>query len=235
MRKLVAFIFFITLWCYGAHAASKPHVINFGQWTSVKFFVGPNEDQSVDMKIRPLYVDGRLREFTTGPTHDITDTLFVVQKAFRLNDWLPEDQEKVQYSPPGSRTGHQWKWQRGGWLMVDRNSGRITAVKLPEFDPFYSDASWYRDYAAYCGLSDSGEKLYAVVFQLGRRKPVVHRELGAARNGDLPDSECAAPDWQRQPVRVTFTPVGYSKLTFAVRGHAADVATDDDTGQPQQP
>jgi len=63
---------------------------------------------------------------------------------------------------------------------------------LPYFDPFYSAASWYRDYVAYCGLADDGEKLYAVVAELGRKKPLVRRDLGAPGADDMPDSECPA-------------------------------------------
>jgi hypothetical protein len=54
-------------------------------------------------------------------------------------------------------------------LIADRAAGRITALNLPEFDPYYSSVSWYRDYAAYCGTSDDA-KLYAVVIQLGQWK-----------------------------------------------------------------
>ena len=56
-------------------------------------------------------------------------------------------------------------------------------------------ASWYRDYAAYCGVSDDGKKLFAIVFQIGRRKPVLKKALGEAGGGDGPDSECPAPGW----------------------------------------
>ncbi len=198
-----------------AAAAAKQHVITFSKWMPVKLFLGANEDKSLDIKIRSLYVDGRLREFTTGDLHDVTDRVFVVRRAYRLNDWLPSDEGNV---------AHKWKWQRGGWLQVDRETGRVSQLNLPNFDPFYSLASWYRDYAAYCGVSDDGTKLYAVVTQLGRKKPVLKRELGAVKDADMPDAQCVAPEWQRQPARVTFLPTNGQKLTFTVRGHAADVA-----------
>ena len=44
------------------------------------------------------------------------------------------------------------------------------------------------------------------------------------KDADTPDAQCLAPDWQRQPVRVTFAPTGGQKLTFNIRGHAADLA-----------
>ncbi len=214
MRRLLLFIMLANTALF---AASRPHAIVFGKAMPVKLFVGPAEDKSLDLNVRPLSVDGKLREFTTGEAHEVTDRLFVVRRAFRVSDRLPED-------PKGPR----WRWQRGNWLLVDRETGRIAELKLPEFDPFYSDVSWYRDYAAYCGISDSGEKVYAVVAQLGRKRPVVRKEIGAARQGDLPDSDCAAPRWQRQPARVTFRPVGRPEISFEVRGHTADVSTGDE-------
>lgn len=207
-----------------AAAAPKPHVVLFGKWTPVKLFVGPNEDKSVDIKIRPLLVDGRIREFTTGQPHDITERLFVIRRAYRLNDWLPRDEG----------TNHKWKWQRGGWLLVDRETGRVSQLNLPSFDPFYSVATWYRDYSAYCGVSDDGEKLYAVVAQLARKKPILRRDLGPVKDAEMPDSQCAAPEWQRQPARVTFAPTGGQKITFTIRGHAADLVTGSEAEEDNQ-
>jgi len=210
MRRLL-----VVILCLSACAAAAPkaRVIVFGKWMPVKLFAGPNEEKGIDMKVRALLVDGRLREFTTGDPHEVTERLFVVRRAYRLNDWLPQDEG----------VAHRWKWQRGGWLLVDRDTGRVSQLSLPLFDPFYSGASWYRDYAAYCGISDDGEKLYAVVAQLARKKPLLRRELGAVKQFDTPDSQCALPVWQRRPARVTFEPVDGQKLTFTIRGHAVDV------------
>ena len=205
-------------------AVPKPHVISFGKWTAVKWFVGSANNKALDLKIRALYVDTRLKEFTTGQAHDITDRLFVVRRMFRLNDALPEETGTVP----------RWMWQRGGWLLVDRVTGRVTQINLPEFDPFYSTASWYRDYIAYCGVSDDGKKLFAVVAQLGRRKAILKKPLGEPDGDEMPDSECPAPAWQRQPTRVTFQPDEEQKLTYSVRGHAVDVvmdADDDEDGE----
>lgn len=185
---------------------ARPHQITWGKWLPVKWFVGPTDDKVQPINVRALYVDGHVKDFTTGQPQDITEQLFVVRRAYRLNDQLPEDANKVPH----------WKWQRGGWLLVDRESGRVTQLKLPEFDPFYSVASWYRDYVAYCGVSDDGEKLYAVVAQLGRKKPILHQDLGAAANSNTPDSECPAPTWQRNPIRVTFQPRSGKPLSFEV-------------------
>jgi hypothetical protein len=198
--------------------ATKPHVISFGKWTAIKWFVGPDESNGMNLKVRALFVDGHLKEFTLGIPHEVTDRLLVVRRVFRVNDILPEE------SGPATR----WRWQRGGWLLLDRITGRVTQINLPEFDPYYSAANWYRDYVAYCGVSDDGKKLYAIVAQLGRRKPVLKKPLGEATAGDAPDSECPAPAWQRQPTRVTFEPKEDQKLTYAIRGHAVDLINDND-------
>jgi hypothetical protein len=108
---------------------------------------------------------------------------------------------------------------------VDRSTGKVSQLTLPEFDFVYSAASWYRDYVAYCGMSDDGGKVYAIVAQLGRKKPLVKKELGAALQSDIPDSQCAVPTWQRQPTRVNFTPHTGEQFHVVVRGHTADVVT----------
>ena len=208
-----------------AFSLPKPHIITFGRWTTVQWFPGTGavDDKPLTLKVRPLLVDARVKEFTLGPAHDVTDRLFVVRRAFRVNDSLPQE----------SATPPHWQWQRGGWLLVDRITGRTSPINLPEFDAFYSAASWYRDYAAYCGISDDGKKAYAVVAQIGRRKPVLRKLLdesmveGEPKNVS-PDSACPLPAWQRTPVRVTFEPTGAAKQTFAVRGHVVDLVSEEE-------
>ena len=218
MRAVLCVLLVICLLPGIAGAAPKTHVLNFGKWTTVKWFVGPSENKPLDLKIRALYIDSRLKEFTLGTPHDITDRLIVVRRAFRLNDALPDEKSSVS----------SWRWQRGGWLLVDRVTGHVSPIILPEFDPFYSKAAWYRDYVAYCGISDDGKNLYAVVAQLGRRKPILKKALGDAPSDDVPDSACPAPRWQRQPVRVSFSSPLDQKLTYTVRGHAVDIVNDDE-------
>ncbi len=224
-----------------AGTPAKIHVITFGKWTPVQWITGSAvddktsdktndktvlktndktvvkaNDKPVTIKIRALMVDGRVKEYTLGAPHEVTDRLFVVRRAFRLNDGLPED------SAP------RWQWQRGGWLLVDRVTGRVSPVVLPEFDAYYSAASWYRDYAAYCGVADDGKKTYAVVVQLSRRRPVLRKELSSAGVGEdaAPDSACPAPSWQRSPVRVSFEAADGAKEIFAIRGHVVDLVSD---------
>jgi hypothetical protein len=197
-----------------ADAAPKVHVINFGKWTVVQWFPGSAES-SVPLKIRALVIDGRVKEYILGSPHEVTDRLFVVRRVFRLNDSLPED------SLP------RWQWQRGGWLLVDRLTGHVSTVNLPEFDVLYSPSVWYRDYVAYCGVNDDGKKTYEIVAQLSRRKPVLKKPLSEGVPDDaMPDSACPAPDWQRAPVRVSFQSATGEKQTFAIRGHVVDLVND---------
>jgi hypothetical protein len=210
---LLSTIFFSTA---ADAAAAKSHVIAFGKVMPVKWFSASDETQPRTLKVRPLLVDGRIKEYTVGSSHEVTERLFVVQRAFRMNDSLPDD------------TGApRWQWQRGGWLLVDRLTGHISAINLAEFDSTYSAASWYRDYVAYCGVSDDGKKISAVVAQLSRRKPVLKKALaGSILDDALPDSACPAPTWQRGPVRVSFEPASDAKQTFAIRGRAVDLVSD---------
>jgi len=199
--------------CTVCAAVSKPHVITFGKWSSAKW---PNAtgEKMLDLKVRALLVDTRLKEYTTGSPHELTDRLFVVRRAFRMNDALP------------SENTTRWQWQRGGWLLVDRLTGRVSQLSLPEFDPFYSAASWYRDYIAYCGISEDGKKLYAMVAQVGRRKAILKKEMGEAGGDADPDSACPAPAWERSPMRVMFQQGEGQKLVFSLRNRVVDVVND---------
>lgn len=148
----------------GATAAPRTHTVTFGAWRSVS--VAHDAGQPQQVKVRELLVDGRPHDFTAGMPHDITEHLLVVRRAYRLNDSLPADTKKPQ-----------WVWRLGGWISVDRLTGRVAQLNLPAFDPDVSQASWYRDYAAYCGTSDDGNKAYLMIAQLGRRKPILKKEF----------------------------------------------------------
>lgn len=195
-------------------AGSKVHVITFGKWISAAWY--SDSDKPVTLKIRPLIVDGRVKEYVLGSAHEVTDRLFAVRRAFRVNDSLPDE------------SAARWQWQRGGWMLVDRITGRISAINLRDYDAFYSAPSWYRDYAAYCAVSDDGKKILAVVAQLGRRKAVLKRRLssdGISEDAG-PDSACPTPLWQRNPVRVSFERPGSLKETYEIRGHVVDLVND---------
>jgi hypothetical protein len=219
--KILAMVLLVcAFWSnYARGAGPKIHVITFGKWTSAAWLGGTGSDEKPQMiKVRALIVDGRVKEYVLGLPHDVTDRLFVVRRAFRVNDSLPDE------------SATRWQWQRGGWLLVDRITGRVSAVNLPEFDALYSAATWYRDYAAYCGVSDDGKKILAIVAQVSRRKPVLKKELssdGLPENAG-PDSACASPVWMRNPVRVSFERSGNAKETYAIRGRVVDLVSDDE-------
>ena len=205
----------ILLLHFNAVAASKPHVVSLGHWTPISIRSEEGEKPLTVVKIRALYVDSRAKEFTLGSAHDVTERIFVVQRIYRMNNSLPQ-----QAGPP------QWEWQRGGWLLIDRISGKIQQLALAEFDPNSSAANWFRDYAAYCGISDDGQKMSAVIMQIGRRKPLLKKSLGSA---DDSQPVCAAPAWDRNPIRVTFTQAADRKLTFSVKSRAVDTITQDES------
>ena len=208
------FIFISPLLLSGSSfAAPKAHSVALGRWRSVEVRTEAGEKQP--LKVRELIIDGKAREHITGAVHEVTDRFFVIRRAIRLNDALPQDARNPQ-----------WIWQLDVWLVIDRQTGRVTALNLPAFDADTSQASWYRDYAAYCGASDDVSKSYMVVSELGRRKPLVRKEY--------PGPACAAPRWERSPSRVTFTAAG-EKTSFVVHAHSADLQpeTTEEEG-PQQ-
>jgi hypothetical protein len=200
-----------------AAAPAKTHVVALGAVRKVPYTppeaASQPADKAVDvltLKVRPLTVDGHQKEWTTGEPHDVTDRSFTVRRAMRLNDQLPGD------SAP------RWSWQPGPWLLVDRTTGRITALHLPDFDAQLSDAVWFRDYAAYCGAGQTAKGgLFAIVAQLGARRAVVQRQIGKWPQPVAPETVCKPAHWQRTPLRVTLQPNGGEALTFDVVGAAS--------------
>lgn len=172
------------------------------------------------MKVRPLLVDGRVKEFTLGVAHEVTDRLFVVRRVFRINDNLPQE-----------AGAPRWEWEVGGWLLVDRVTGRVSAINLPEFDSGVSEVSWYRDYAAYCGVSDDGKSEYEMVAEINRRKPIVKNlikeEKPAKERGGA--ESCSDAVWQRNPARVRFVGALAGAREYVIRGHAADLLSEDES------
>jgi hypothetical protein len=205
---------------HSALAASKPHEVFLGSWKSVPYSIAgdPAGASSTEkqLRIRPLLVDGKLKEWTNGESHAITDRSFVVRRTLRLNDSLP-----------GDKTEH-WIWQRGPWLLVDRVKGSVTALHLPDYDPAVSNVIWFRDYAAYCGLTASGKQLYAVVAQIAARKPVIAKKLSPWNPGVNQLPACAAAAWRREPLEVTFQPTGASPVSYGLIGLSAVLVEDGD-------
>jgi hypothetical protein len=203
-------------WC-----APKPHVVALGAprrepYSAVSDPAGAKKDET-ELKVRPLVVDGRVKEWTTGDTHDVTERSFAVRRAVRLNDALPTDHAE------------RWVWQRGPWLLVDRSTGKVAALRLPDFDPAVSDAVWFRDYAAYCGVNASGKQLFAVVAQVEARRPLLAKKLGSWDPVDHPSPVCAPAAWQRDPLKVSFQLTGAALISFDLVGTSAVLVEDDDT------
>jgi hypothetical protein len=204
-----------------ASAAPKVHIVTLGPARKVPYtppdtsHAAPSAD-SQQLKIRPLLVDGRQREWTTGDTHDVTDRSFTVRRALRINDSLPAD------------SSDHWVWQPGPWLLVDRSTGHITALHLPEFDPLVSDVVWFRDYAAYCGVAQTAKGgLYAVVAQLGARKAVMQKQIAPWPQPSRLAQPCQPAQWQRQPMRVTMQLAGGDPVTFEIVGGSSIVEEGD--------
>lgn len=201
-------------------AVSKPHIVFLGSAKKVPYSIagdpaGALPDEK-ELRVRPLIVDGKLKEWTNGESHPVTDRTFVIRRALRLNDALP-----------GDKTEH-WIWQRGPWLMVDRVKGSITALHLPDYDPAISNVIWFRDYAAYCGLTASGKQLYAVVAQISGRKPVIAKKLSTWSPGVDHPPACAAALWQREPLQVTFQQTGAATVSYSLIGLSAVLVEDGD-------
>jgi hypothetical protein len=230
-------ILFISIALPAFAAPRKPHIVVLGASRKVAYSkagdpAGAAQGET-ELRIRGLFVDGALKEWTTGDPHDVTDRSFVVRRAMRLNDALPADTLDQKPASAASR----WVWQRGPWLMVDRVTGHIAALKLPDYDPGVSQVSWFRDYAAYCGVTPSGKSLYALVAQIAARKPVLAKKLSVFDAHDQTAPACAPSDWQREPLRVTFHPAGKDAVSYDVVPGSAVLVEDsgDEDETPQAP
>jgi hypothetical protein len=211
----------------GSIAASlKIHTVTLGPYKRVPFTpadvkLEDKSEESSTLKIRPLFVDERQKEWTLGEVHDVTDRSFTVRRALRLNDALPTE------------GAAHWVWQPGPWLLVDRATGHITALHLPNFDANVSDVVWFRDYAAYCGVATTVKGgLVAMVAQLNGRKAVVQKQIGSwpQTNHFLP--VCQPARWQRLPLRVTLQPTGGEAATYDVVGAVSLVEEGDNDDAP---
>ena len=203
-------------------AAPKVHTVSLGAVRRVPYTqpdATPEEksDETSTIKVRALFVDDRQKDWTTGDAHEITDRTFAIRRALRINDALPGD------SAP------HWIWQPGPWITVDRTTGHITALHLPDFDPVVSNAVWFRDYAAYCGTASTakGASLYVVVAQLGGHRPVVHKLIGKWPQPNHSIPVCQPAKWERLPLRVTMQPTGGEAATYDVVGTSSIIEEGD--------
>jgi hypothetical protein len=225
-------------------APRKTHLVGLGAARKVPYSKAGDPAAAATgedaLKIRPLIVDGLLKEWTTGDSHDVTNRSFLVRRVIRLNDALPNDNVGPSDKPgpnekagPGDKQGH-WVWQRGPWLLVDRVTGHVVALRLPDYDPGVSQVSWFRDYGAYCGVTANGRSLYAVVAQVAARKAVLAKKLAAFDPQSHADPVCAAAEWQREPLRITFHPGGKDAVSFDILPGSAVLVEDseDDAEKP---
>ncbi len=195
--------------------AAKVHSVAAGGWRRVPY-TPPSTSLSADtsapttLRVRPLVIDGQVKDWTTGEIHEITDRTFVARRAVRLNDALPEEK------------GAHWLWVLGPWLLVDRTTAHISVLRLPDFDPAVSEIVWFRDYAAYCGVNSTGKHLYAVVAQLGVRRPLVAKTLAKWTADDHhPTPACGPATWQRRPLQVVFHPTNSDAERYQILGLAS--------------
>ena len=213
--------------CTAFAAVAKTHAVGLGGVRKVPYSLAGDpagaRAEEKELRVRPLVVDGKVKEWTTGEVHDVTDRSFAVRRAIRLNDALPTDKSE------------HWVWQRGPWLLIDRVSGKVTALHLADYDPAVSDVAWFRDYAAYCGLSAGGKQLYGIVAQIAARKPLLTRKLGAWDPLDHPSPACAPAAWQREPLRIAFQATGGQQVSFDLVGLSAILVEDGDAAEPDGP
>lgn len=206
-------------------AAPKVHTVTLGPVRRVPY-VAPDvakeakDDEAGTLRVRSLTVDGKQREWTTGDGHDVTDRSFVTRRVLHVNDALP-----------GEKTG-RWVWQPGPWLLVDRVSGRITALHLPDFDSSISDVVWYRDYAAYCGIHTAAKRggLSAEVWQIGARRAALQKVIAPWPQPERVRPVCAPATWQREPMRVTLRATGGDPLVYSVVGTSSQLVEDGEGG-----
>ncbi len=203
-----------------AAASAKIHTVTLGPvrkvpYTPPEATPDNKSEEATSLRVRPLFVDEKQKEWTVGELHDVTDRTFVVRRAFRINDSLPGEAAR-------------WTWQPGPWLMVDRTTGHVTALHLPAFDTQISDVVWFRDYAAYCGILTTVKGgLVAVVAEVGARKAVAQQKIGAWPQPDAPHPVCSTAKWERTPMRATITPTNGQPITFDVVGTSSLVEEGD--------
>lgn len=206
-------------------AAPKVHTVTLGPNRRVPYVPTDatpetKSDESSTLRVRALYVDDRQKEWTTGEIHDVTDRTFTVRRALRLNDALPTD------------SASHWVWEPGPWLMVDRTTGHVTALHLPDFDSAVSNVVWFRDYAAYCGVSATAKGgLLAVVAQLGARRAVVQKQIGKWPQTNHFIPVCQPAKWQRLPMRVTIQPTSGEAATYDVLGSSSLIEEGDNADE----
>lgn len=184
----------------------RVHSAGLGLWHTVAYTPNPDATNPTpgQLRIRPLIVDGRLAEWTTGEPHMVTAQTFVVQQALRVNNALPTDPKP------------NWIWQLGPWLMANRSTGHVTTLHLPDFYPSISEVVWFQNYAAYCGLKPTGQFVYGIIVEAGVRKALASQKIAPWSPVSHPTPACAPALWQLDPLRVTLEPTAGRAVTYRV-------------------
>ncbi len=201
----------------------RTHAVSLGPVRRVPFVAADvaredKGDEAGNLRVRALFVDSRQKDWTTGDMHEVTDRTFAIQRVLHVNDTLPDEH------------GARWVWQPGPWMLVDRVTGRVTALHLPDFDAGVSDVIWYRDYAAYCGVHTAAKSggLSAVVWQIGARRAAVDKVIGKWPQAERVRPVCAPAKWQREPMRVTVQPTAAAAVSFDIVGTSTALVEDGD-------
>jgi hypothetical protein len=100
--------------------------MSLGKPTPVKLFLSSAEDKTISINMRGLYLDAKLKEYTVGATHDVTDRLFVVRRAYRINDSLAGESQASPSGYGNAEAGCSWIAS----LAVYRKSSYPTSILI---------------------------------------------------------------------------------------------------------
>ncbi len=204
-------------------ATPKVHTVTLGPFRRVPYTQpdatpATKADETSTLKVRPLFVDDRQKEWTTGEIHDVTDRTFTVRRALRLNDALPTD------------AAPHWIWQPGPWLSVDRSSGHITALHLPDFDSAVSDVVWFRGLRRLLRHRTTAKGgLFAVVAQLEHGVRSSRNRSANGRKQTTSSPSASLPSGSACQCVVTIKPTGGDPTTYDVVGSTSLVEEGDNS------
>jgi len=76
------YLIFVALCLLWSECAAVPKPMSSRSEMDFRQVADAAGQKLLDLKVRPLFVDTRLKEYTTGTPHELTDRLFVVRRAF---------------------------------------------------------------------------------------------------------------------------------------------------------
>src|SRR5438445_113467 len=80
--RFALFFLILVLLAGASEAAPRQHTVLLGKWRMVE--ARSETGAAQETRVRELVIDGRLREYLTGPVHEVTERLFVVRRAYRM-------------------------------------------------------------------------------------------------------------------------------------------------------